>query len=146
MRRILTVPSQPIRKREPLLILTIKNLRSERPSRDARTQSTYTKVVALFVRPNDHFQGVPSLHASVVQSADHFDGAHAADVPIEVSAVKDGINVRAEEQFRQLLRACAQTEDVSGGIDANLERSLLHQAHNVFPSGHIGLRESGARH
>src|SRR5882672_3959108 len=145
MRRILTVTAQPIRKGEPLLILTIENLRSERPSGDTRTQSTYTEVVALFISPNDHFQGVPGLHVSVVQSADYFDGAHAANVSIEVSAMENGINVRAEEQFRQLLRACAQAEDLSGGIDADLERGLLHQADDVFPSGHIGLRESGAR-
>src|SRR5258706_10098137 len=145
MRRILTVTAQPIRKGEPLLILTIENLRSERPSGDGRTQSTNAEVVALFVDPNDHFQGVASLHASVVQSADDFDGAHAADVSIKVSAMENGINVRAEEQFRQLLRACAQTKDVSGGIDTDLERRLLYQANDVLPSGHICLPESRSR-
>src|SRR5882762_7957376 len=145
MRRILAITAQPIRECEPLVILALENLRSERPRGDARTQSTYAEMVALFVSPNDHFQGVASLHARVVQSADYFDGAHAADVSIEVSTMENGINVRAEEQFRQLLRACAQAEDVSGGIDADLERGLLHQADGVFPSRHIGFRESAAR-
>src|SRR5882672_10973946 len=144
MRRILTVTAQPIRKGEPLLILTIENLRSERPSGDTRTQSTYTEVVALFISPNDHFQGVPGLHVSVVQSADYFDGAHAANVSIEVSAMENGINVRAEEQNGELLRAGAQAKDVSRGVDTDLERSLLHQANDVFAGRHIGLRESGA--
>src|SRR5882724_4372667 len=126
MRRILTVTAQPIRKGELLLILTIEIFRSECPGGDSRTQSTDSEVVALFVDPNDHFQRMTSLHVPVVQSADDFDGAHAADVPIEVSAMEDGINVRAEEQFRQLFRPCAQSEDISGGIDAHLERGLLH--------------------
>jgi hypothetical protein len=86
-----------------------------------------------------------SLHASVIQSADYFDCPHAADVSIEVPAMENGINVRAEKQYGQLLRSRAQTEDISGGIDADLERSLFHQANDVVPSGHIGLRESGAR-
>src|SRR5438105_14137260 len=84
------------------------------------------------------------LHVFVVERVHHFDGAHAADVSVEVSAVQHWIDVRAEKQYWQLLRASAPAEDVSRRIHANLKACLLHETDDVFASGHIGLRETDA--
>src|ERR1700722_18588112 len=84
------------------------------------------------------------LHLCVVECAHHFDGAHAADASIEFSTVQHRIDVRAEKQYWQLLRARAPAEDVSRSIDANLKARLLHETDDVFAGGHVGLREANA--
>ncbi len=102
-------------------------------------------MVALFVRPDDHFQGMAGLHVFIVQRADHLDGSHAADVSVEVPPLHHRVDVRTEEQFRQSFGACAQTENVSGRVDAYLETGFRHQAGDVLPRGHVGLRKTEAR-
>src|SRR5207245_8887124 len=74
----------------------------------------------------------------------HCDVSHAHNASIEGSAVQHSIDVRAEKQYWQLLRASAPAEDVSRRIDANLKACLLHETDDVFASGQIGRRETNA--
>src|ERR1700681_464544 len=85
-------------------------------------------------------------YAQIIQSVDHFDGAHTAEVPIVVSTVKNRVDVRAKQEDRQLFRGCAQTEDISGGIHAHLQTRLPHQAGDVFSRSQVGFGVSEASH
>src|SRR5437867_24390 len=66
LRRILSITTQPICHCKPLLVLRFENFRPERPRRNARAQRPDPKMVAFFVRPNNCFQWVASLHAPIV--------------------------------------------------------------------------------
>src|SRR5437667_10405607 len=94
VRGILPITAQPICQCQPLLVFPFENLRPERPSSNARTQRADPKMIALFVRPDDGFQRVPSFHASIVQSPHYLNRPHAAPVAIKVSAVQLRINIR----------------------------------------------------
>src|SRR6266705_1870518 len=53
LRRILSIPTQPICHRQPLLVLRFENFRPERLRRNSRAQRPNPKMVAFFVRPNN---------------------------------------------------------------------------------------------
>ncbi len=84
-------------------------------------------------------------HPSFLERAQNFDGAHAPDVSVEVPAMDHGVDVRAEEQEGQILRAGARAEEVPRGVDAHLEARLPHQTRDVLSRGQIGFREPEAR-
>src|SRR5262249_49396573 len=123
----------------------IEYLGSNNSGGDARAQRADTEVVPLFIGPNDDFQWMARWGARFAQRADHFDGPERAYVAIVVAAMHDGINVRAEENDRQVLRTVTMAEDVASGIDANDEAGVFHQSDDVFACGHVclGVAEAG---
>src|SRR5450432_4083277 len=52
--------------------------------------------------------------------------------------------MRAGQQYRQLFRAWAQTENVSGGVHPHSQSRVFHQTGDVFAGGHFRFRKSQA--
>src|ERR1019366_1737577 len=59
--------------------------------------------------------------------------------PCEVAAVRDRVDVRAEEHgFERRVATGARCEDVAGGIDAHRGAGASHQVHDVLASCDVG--------
>ena len=102
---------------------------------------------AFLVLPHHHFERAARGDARLVQRRYHLDRAERTQVAIEVAAVGDGIDVRAEEHRGQgILRPCPPSEDVAGSVDARLQPGAFHQLHHVGASGDVGIGVCDAAH
>ena len=102
---------------------------------------------AFLVLPHHDFERAARGDARLVQRRHHLDRAQRTEVAIEVAAVGDGIDVRAEEHRRQrILRPGPPSEDVAGGVDARLQPGAFHQLHHVGASGDVGIGVRDAAH
>jgi hypothetical protein len=84
------------------------------------------EVISFLVRPDHHFQRMARGDSAVVERAHYLQRTERADIAVEISSARDGINVRAEEKHRQILVAGAAAKDVSGGVHAHGEACLAH--------------------
>ena len=83
--------------------------------------------------------------SAVVERAHDFQRTESADIPVEISPVRDGINVRAEEKHRQIFVAGAAAKDVSGGVHAHGQARLAYELREPGARGEIGFGKADAR-
>jgi hypothetical protein len=57
-----------------------------------------------------------------------------------------GVNVRAKEQYRQLVGSCTPAKNIPGRIYADLEPRISHQSHRVRAPSEVRLCKSNAAH
>jgi hypothetical protein len=104
-------------------------------------------MVAFFIGPDDQLKRGARADAVVVHRADGFDCAQAADHAVEIAAVGDRINVRAEKQRGQPgLGAFAAGEDVAGGVDTHGQAGFSQQPGDIFARGQVFFRKTQAGH
>ena len=75
---------------------------------------------ALFVLPHHDVERMAQPHALLAERSRDLDRAEGADRPVEVAAVGDRVDVRADEDRRQRRARVPSTrrEDVAGRVDA----------------------------
>ncbi len=66
---------------------------------------------------------------------------------VEIAAVRDGIDVRAEQDRGEIAPVPFTSGDnVPGGIDRRREPRLAHDPHDVGAAGHVRIREADTTH
>jgi hypothetical protein len=98
-------------------------------------------VRALFVRPYDNLERMPCFNVRGIERADDLYRTDRAKRAVIRPAVRYRIEMRAEQQHRQLDRALTPAKHVAGRIDAHREPRLLHEADRVGVRIELGLRE-----
>ena len=104
-RGILSVTSQPIGHGEPIVVLAVEDLRSQFAGRNAGAQRADAEMRTFLVGPDHDLERVARGDGRVIERADDLDGAEAPQRSVEIAAMGDRVDVRAEQQRRQLLRA-----------------------------------------
>ena len=106
-----------------------------------------TECDAFFGRPDDHLQRVARAQIYGSQRLDHAQRGERSQVTVEVAAVRNRINVRAEEDRRQgRVGASAASEDISGLVHPGIKTGRTHQAHRVPATSDIVVRVRDAAH
>jgi hypothetical protein len=96
-----------------------------------------------FVRPDDHFEGMPGGHMIFLEGLHHLNGRHRAQVAVEIASVGYRIDVRTKKNaWRGRRQAGTHPKNVSCGIDARPESSLVHRLRRVIAARHIRVRIS----
>ena len=79
-------------------------------------------------------------HVLLAKRTRHFDGAEAADRAVEVAAVGDRVDVRADQDRRQRgLAAFEPPDDVAGGVDPRIETGVAKESEGELAPGQVRL-------
>ena len=114
---------------------------------DIAAEGVTANRAALFVGEDDNFQRVPNREFVFRQCLRNFDRAQRANIPVEVAALGHRVDVRAHHQGLQSRFAPAPpSDDVARGVDADVESSRAHQAHNILAPLAIGFAEGDPAH
>src|SRR5215210_5079398 len=97
------------------------------------------------VRPDHHFQRMARGDSAVVERAHDLQRTERADIPVEVSSARDGVNVRAEEQYWQILVAGPAAKHVAGGVHAHGQARLAYELLEPGARGEVGFGKADAR-
>src|SRR5258708_27960884 len=74
-----------------------------------------------------------------------FNGTQRPDNSIVVSTFRHAVDVRAEQQGSEVVRACcAAPDDVSSGIDSNVELRTAHKTDHIVTSLLVSIAISDA--
>ena len=83
----------------------------------------------------------------MIQDFDAFQCAENSHISVVVPAMWNRINVRTEQNYRQLrITPFSVANDVSRSIDTDFQSCLLHQRSYVFTTLNVGIAECNAAH
>ena len=102
------------------------------------------EVGALLVAPDDHFQRVAGLDPLLAEGPQHLERSQHAEGSVVVAALRNSVEVGAEEDRGKGLLSLAAPEEVAGGIGAHPESGAFHLARDPGAGREFFLRKGEA--
>ena len=114
---------------------------------DAAAGQTTAEGDALFVSPDNHLERMPSVDPRGVAGFDRAECGQRSKIAVEIAAVGDRVDVRAEEnRLERRVAAWTAAEDVASGIDPRVEPGGAHQADDEFAPLKVRVGVGDAAH
>ena len=116
----------------------------ERAGRRAAADATRPEA-GLLPRPRDDLDRPPRDEAVGAQRVDRVDRPEHAQHAVEAAGIQSGVDVRARQHQRRVLRPRPAAEQVADGVQARLEAGVAHPLRDPLERRAVGRRVDLAR-
>ena len=118
---------------DPLVVHRIVVLSFQKAGHGAAAEEPAMESGALFVGEDDELQGMAQGVGVFGEGPGHLDGSEDAEGAVVLAAVGDRVSVGTEgDGGKGRVGARLAGDDVAGGVDADLQARLAHQAGDVL--------------